>query len=135
MKNNSGMTLIEVLVATFVFVIAFGALLSSVLSSVGLIDLSDEQSVAIIDARNLTEKMYAASFNTLKTLFPNGVQDGSGPNTYNTFLVGGYTLRNEHITVTYTNVNADPLEILITVSWLDKRGRARSMSLTTFRTR
>lgn len=129
------MSLVEILVATFIFIVAFGALLNSVLAAVAFINQSREQNIAIGDARNLMEKIRATAFDSLITAFPNGVQDGSSPRKYNTFLIGGYSLKNEHLTVTYASTLTDPLEIRVLTSWVGRTGRPSSIQLTTFRTR
>lgn len=133
-RREKGTTLVEVLVATLVFVVALAALLSSMTAVLYLIDNAKEQVMAAADLQSMMEKMRAASYSEMNQNFPNGVVDGSNARRYWTML-GGYTLRNEHITVTYAIPNSDPLEIRTSITWLDKRGRAMSASLSTFKTR
>ncbi len=129
-----GTTLIEVLVATLVFTVALGALLSSVTASLYLVDLSRQQQMATADIANIMERIRATPFNNIVALFPNGDVDGPAGNPYQT-VVGGYRLSNEQITVTYPNPNADPLEVRVTLTWQDTRRHAQSVAFSTFVTR
>lgn len=134
LKTTKGMTLVEILIATLVFSLALGALLNCLVVIVDLIDISKDKTVAVSDLKNIFERMRATPFDSITTRFVNGVVDGPGINLYPN-ITGSYTLRNEHITVTYPNPNADPLEIKIMAAWLSKKGRAFNTSLSSFRTR
>ena len=131
--NNKGMTLIEILIATLIFTVAVGALLSSLTSVLYLIDLAKGQTVASSDLRNMMEEIRVTPFVNILSEFPDSVVDG--PNNSYQSIVGGYNLDNEHITATYTDVNSDPLEIRVNLSWQDRRGRNHNTSLSTFKTR
>lgn len=134
MKNNKGMSLFEIMVATLVFVLALGALLSSLTGVLFLISQAKDETIAVSDLKNIAERIRATSFNNVPVFFPNGTQDGPGFNSYPA-IVGGYNLTNEHITVTYPDASADPLEIRITATWQGRYGRASSTALSTFKTR
>lgn len=134
MMSTKGMTLIEVLIAVLVFSVALGALLNSLVAIVDLVDLSKDKTVANGDLKNMLERIKATPFDSIPTRFTDGLADGPAANLY-TNIVGGYTLRNEHITVTYPNPNSDPLEILIRLNWQDKKGRNFNTTVSTFRTR
>lgn len=133
-KSNKGMTLMEIMVAAAVFVIGLAALLSGLLSAVYFMENSRETTIAASDLRTMMEDIRSSPFSDLTTDFPNGVQDGPVGNPYPT-IVGGYALRNEHISVTYTDPDTDPLEINVLLSWQDKRGRSYSSSMSTYMTR
>jgi Tfp pilus assembly protein PilV len=132
--DTKGMTLVELLIATLVFTIALGALLSSLIAVLYLIDLSKDQTIATYALRNMMEAVRVTPFTDMLSLFPNSVVDGKGNNSYQP-IVGGYTLSNEHITVTYVNVYSDPLEIKVNLTWADKRARNHNTSISTFKTR
>ncbi len=131
---TKGMTLVEILVAAFVFTLAAGLLLSGIASLLYLIDISKEQTVAFSDLRSMIERIKAMPFDAIVFSFPNTVVDGPGGQSYQA-IVGGYTLNNEHITVSYPNENADPLEIRATLTWQDKRAHPHNESVSTFKTR
>jgi prepilin-type N-terminal cleavage/methylation domain-containing protein len=134
MKRHKGMTLIEILIATLIFTLALGALLNGIMAALYLIDQSRNQTIATNDLRNMMEKIRATSFADMFLLFPDSVADGPGNNRYQTY-VGGYSLTNEHITVTYADTLVDPLEIKVNLTWQDKRGRTYNASISTFKTR
>lgn len=134
LRNNKAITLIEVLIATFIFVLAFGGLLSSILASVYLLSLGKEQTVAISDLRNMMERIRSTPFENMLSLFPNSTVDGPASKPYSN-IVGGYALNNEHIIVTYPSTTSDPLEVKVNVSWRDARTRIQNISASTFKTR
>ena len=133
-RTDKGITFIEILVATLVFTLALASVLGSMVSIADLIDLARDTTIATTDLKNMMERMRATPFALIIPNFPNGMTDGPGPNRYPP-LVGGYQLTSEHITVTYANPNAQPLEIKITLTWLDKKGHSRNASMSTFKTR
>lgn len=132
--NNKGTTLIEILIATFVFTVAVGALLNSLTAVLYLIDLSKDQTIANSDLRNMMERIKVTSFADMLWFFPDSVVEGPAYNSYQS-IVGGYILNNEHINVTYANPFSDPLEIEVSLNWQDKRGRSHNRSISTFKTR
>lgn len=134
LRRQKGTSLMEILVATFVFTIAMGGLLSSILAIVNLIDLAQDTTIATANLNNMMEKIRATPFAYMTSRFTDDQADGPGGNPYQS-IVGGYTLTNEQITANYADVNADPLEINLTLNWNDKRGRPRSISMSTFKTR
>lgn len=134
LKTTKGMTLVEILIATLVFSLALGELLNCLVVIVDLIDISKDKTVAISDLKNMFERIRATPFDSITTRFANSVVDGPVINPYPN-ITGTYTLRNEHITATYVNPNADPLEIKVTATWLTTKGRAYNTSISSFRTR
>lgn len=133
-RNIKGVTLFELLIATLVFTIALGGLLSSLMAILDLIDANKDETIATTDLRNMMERIRATAFDNMVLLFPDGVADGPFTNPYQN-IVGNYSLNSEHITVTYSDIISDPLEVKIKVSWLDKRARAYNTSMSTFKTR
>ena len=132
-RSTKGTTLIETIVVAMVFTIAIIGLISAALSSVYFIENSKNATIAIADLTNIMEKIRATPFDSITTQFPDAVADGPGNSPYSSIL-GGYTLSNEQITVSYTDANSDPLEILVTITWQDRRGRTYSASMSTFGT-
>ena len=124
----------EIMVAAAVFVVGLAALLSGLLSAVYFMEHSRETTIAVSDLRTIMEHIRSTPFSDLTTNFPNAVQDGPTGNNYPA-IVGGYALHNEHITVTYTDPSTDPLEINVSLTWQDKRGRSYSSSMSTYMTR
>ena len=133
-KHAKGMTLVELMIATFIFVLALGALLNSVWAVLYLIDLSRDQTIATTDLRNMMEAIRVTAFADTLSFFPDAVVDGPINNNYAS-LVGGYSLNNEHITVSYADTHTDPLEMRVNLVWQDKRTRNHNAFVSTFKTR
>ena len=130
--NSRGMTLIEILLALIIFVVASGGILGSYLASHWLSEHSTDTMRAVSDLEDLVERIYATDFGDLQTAFPAGIPNGGGGDPYRA-IVGGYSLQDEQITVTYPSRTVDRMEILVTVNWTS-RGRARTARLSTLRT-
>ena len=133
LDGRRGVTLIEILTALFVIVMAGSGILGAMLSSQQLSEHAGHTMKAVSDGDDLMERIRATSFETLQATFPAGLADGGGVTDY-AALVGGYTLPGEQIVVTYPSQTASRIEILVTVNWTE-RGRARSTVLSTVRTR
>ena len=130
--HQQGLTLVELLLAVFIFVAAGAGLLEAYLSTNLLTQVAKETMVANDDLRDLTEHLQATPFNLLLTRFPSGAVNGPANNNY-AGIVGGYTLKNQQIVVTYPAQSASRLEVLVTLTWTS-RGVARTQALSTVRT-
>jgi prepilin-type N-terminal cleavage/methylation domain-containing protein len=134
MQRQKGTTLIELMIATLIFSIALAGLLNALLATLTLIQSSKDTTVAVADLGNVLERMRATPFSSLTTDFPDGDTDGASDTEY-ADIVGGYTLEEEHITISYVNAADDPLEINAQITWENKQGRQFSTEATTSRTR
>ena len=133
-NSKTGLTLIEILFATVIIVIAGVAIIQFYLSSIYLSEVSKEETIAQMHLINMLEAIKCTPFSDIVVDFPNGISDGTVSNNYAT-IVGGYVLKGEHIVVSYVNPNSDPLEINVGVNWQDRRGVNRTKYLVTKRTR
>ncbi len=133
-RRSAGLTLLETLFATMVMVIAVVAIIQFYLTSLNLSEINKDETLAMAHLVNMAEAIKCTPFNNLSVNFPDGVSDGPASNNYAT-IVGGYALKNEHISVSYVNTHSDPLEIKIGVNWQDKRGMNHTKYLVTKRTR
>ncbi|MEW6101389.1 MAG: type II secretion system protein [Candidatus Omnitrophota bacterium] len=133
-KNNSGMSLIEILIATAIIVFGAVAIIQLYLTSINLSELNKENITASAHLLAMAEAIKCTPFNSVTSDFPDAVPDGPAGNDYAT-IVNGYVLTGEYITVTYVDTGSDPLEINIEAGWLDKRGTNRRAYLATKRTR
>ncbi len=121
------MTLVELLVATTVAVIAGVGLLAAYHAVLNLIEVSQQSVVALNDLTDIMERIKATPFTQLTASFPNGMAGAYGP------VVGGYTLSSEQIRVTHQpNTNSDPRELVVQVTWTN-RSRTYQRSLSTMR--
>lgn len=132
-RNKSGVTLVEILIAIIILVFATAAIIQFYLSSLGLSEINKEETIAMADLINMMEAIKCTPFSNIIVDFPNGVSDGPTGNEYAT-IVGGYVLTDEHIVVTYVNPSNDPLEIMVSINWQDRRGQTRTKYLVAKRT-
>jgi prepilin-type N-terminal cleavage/methylation domain-containing protein len=133
-KKTQAFTLVELMVTVFILSVSMAALMEGFAALLYLVDTSREETVASADLRNMLERIKATSFDQTTTRFPNGTIDGPVSARYWT-LIGNYTLKNENVTVSYVNPAVDPLEIRVMVQWRDTRGKNRTMTYNTFKTR
>ena len=130
LRRKAGATMVEIVLAMLVLVIAGGGAYLSHLYSHQLSEHANDSLQAVNDLDDMLERIHATAFNNLQADFPDGVADGGGAYAA---IVDGYTLPNEQITVTYPSATTVRLEMLVTVTWVT-RGRARTASLSTVRT-
>ncbi len=130
-RRYKGISLIEVLIATLIFVATLVGVLEAYVYSVYLSQLNRDITIALNNARSIMETMRSTPMNSLVTRFPDGVADGPA-GVYQSY-VGGYTLSGERITVAYTDIAQIPLEAVVTVQWGDMRFVQRTVALTTMR--
>ena len=136
-RGRKGISLIDLLISMFILAITSAAFLGILFCALNFIDSAKEQTIAVYDLRDMMESICSTRttpFSTMLTNYPNGIQDGPAARPYTT-VVGNYTLRDEHITVTYPNTAAEPLEVKVTVAWQDKYGRSHSAAMSTFKSR
>ena len=108
-KNNNGLTLLELLMATLILLPLFTVGMQTFIKCMELSDLAKNSSLAVWGARNRITTIENTAFNQIY-------------NTYNntTFTINGMT----GIGKTYVN-NTDPDHLLLTVSfsWRERSGR------------
>ena len=131
LNSDQGLTMVELVIAIFVFSVAGMGVYSSYLSSSQLIQDSTNHMRAVEDLGDIMEQIQATSFDDLLATFPAGIADG-GASDYEA-LIGGYTLEDEQITVTYPAQTTGRVEVLVTLTWVS-RNRAYTRSLSTVRT-
>lgn len=131
--NRSGFTYLEVLLALAIFVIASAGVLGSFLAMHQVSENAASALAATNHLGDMLEEINATEFSDLQTAFPPGVADGPVTNPYAP-IVGGYTLDDEQIIVTYPDQDDDRVEMVVTVNWT-YRSRARTAQFSTVRTR
>ena len=131
-KNDNGMSLIETLVAIAMAIICIVPIIGVYLTVCNWSETNREETVAEMHLANIMERIKSTPFSNITTDFPNGDEDGPIGNGY-AAIAGGYTLTNEHITVSYVNPSSDPLEVNLVVRWKDKVEKDRAKYLVTKR--
>lgn len=123
MKHEKGFTLIELVIAVMVCVIAVLSVLGANTVVQRNTDVQFQRATAMQDAHRIIERMRTASLNgafpaNVVTNFPNGAA-----------VAGFANLTNEQITVAYVNTLTDPLDVRVTVSWLENGLRPASITM------
>ena len=131
-RRQSGMTLVELVLAAVMFIIAGTGIAGAILQCQNLLEHSSNTMRAVNDVEDLMEHLRSTPFDQVQANFPAGVPDGGAAADYRT-IVGGYTLDGEQIVVTYPSQTSGRLEILVTVNWMHRLS-PRSTSLSTIRT-
>jgi len=133
-KNSRGMSLVEILIASAMTLICVVATVSAYITVANWAEMNRQETVAMLHLSSVMEAVKSTTFGTVTQVFPGGIADG--PNNSNSYaaIVGGYSLKNEHITVSYVDPAADPLEITAAVGWTTLSGANRSRSMATKRT-
>lgn len=129
--SQKGVTFVEILLALVLFVISTTGIIGAHIAMSSLSDHSTQNMRASSDVLAIVEHIHATPFASIAVNFPAGLADGGVGSPYST-LVGGYTLADEAITVTYPSQTATRLEVLVTLNWTHK-SRARSTSISTVR--
>lgn len=130
--HERGATLVEVLIAAFVLLMAVGAILETYNQFSRLGETTKDNMTALRDAQSMMERISSTAFANIEATYPNGAVDGGGVTDYSA-IVGGYSLTNEQITVTYPAPGSNPLEMIVTVQWNTAQGRPMTKSLSTIR--
>lgn len=120
--KREGFTLIELMLAVAI-------ILPVLLGAIGLnvyifraTETSKRTTVALQDVHTVIERIRNTSESSLSAV-TSAYPDGQT-------VTGFSNLPSEQITVDYANVNADPLDLIVTVSWLDQ-GRTMVRNLST----
>ena len=125
-KKEEGFTLIEIMIAMCVSVIAILGFITAITSIRQASESAYERTIALQDANRVIEQMR----NTATSgTFP-GVVTTAYPN--NATVSGFSNLTNEQVAVGYANTTANPLDVTVTVTWLEHGRRAMTKSIRTF---
>ncbi len=133
-RRKSGLTLVELMIALGVMMVAVVGSLSAQISSDRLVRTGQETVTAMMDLEACMEQLLLEPFETL----PRAGSPFEADQRVAAYQ--GLHLSNEQIVVTYPGFNGvgvvpDPLEINLTMTWRDFQGRQRTLSLATARTR
>ncbi len=128
-KQSSGFTVLEVVLTLAIVVTIFLAVMGTYIGLAGLTEASRNTTRAMADAQVVLERIRNSSATNLATV--------TGTN-WTTWAVnpGGLTsLTNEVVTVSYLpgGANADPLNVTVTVTWLE-RGHNKQVAVNTLLT-
>jgi len=134
--GESGFSLVELMFAMAIFVVAIGAVAQGLVASYTLLDVQGDRVAAVNACRSLLSQMRSARDVTtvtapcdpasatyfqckMTTLYPN-----------NSVVTGPTCLRSSQITLNYQNTAANPLVVTITCSWTALQGHRMTLALT-----
>ena len=128
----AGFTLIEMMLAITVLVVAMLAAVASHVSSYNLLRTSAETNTAMADLRGAMEEVLLQPIAGLP-LAGSTWQNGQPIARFT-----GLNLPNEQVVITYPGFVAggtvpDPLQIVLTISWNDYAGRPRTLTIETMK--
>ena len=134
MRNiRAGFTLLEVIVAVGVLIVATLSAFSSQLTSVRLVNTSRQTDTAVGDLRGCMEQLLVLPTDEMpipSSLFADGVPVAMYTNLH---------MPNQLITASYPGYTGgavpDPLPIVLTMTWSDAMGRPRSQRLRSMKAR
>lgn len=129
-KFDAGFTLVELMVAMAIFSAVLGATAQALVSYYAALDFQNQRNTAIRNCTTILSQMREARDDNANN-FPDAITTewpDNGP------IDGAGTLPQEVIDVQYVNTNANPLEVTVRSRWVDLRGRAVAVSVTTMLT-
>lgn len=138
-RAKRGFTLVELTVAVAIFTVVLGAAAQGLVSYYVIVDLQHQRDVAIQDAKAMLSQMRDVRNTAPDAAFPQVITDVWPDGT----LLSGEglaaalnrepvdNLRNQQISITYTDVGANPLEVMVRCTWQDRRGRTASTQIST----
>ena len=125
MKQSKGFTLLELMIAMFILTVGLlGILLTNTTSKNASVRMN-ERILALQDAQRVIELMRSTSSvgnfpGNVTNAYPNGSP-----------ILGFDTLTNEAISVDYTDIEADPLDVTVNVTWSELGTRDATTQLRT----
>lgn len=133
-SRSAGFSLYELMIAVGILLIAVLATLHSQLTSTSLVQTTHETDTATSDLQAAMEQILLRTPDQIPILgspYQAGVPIAAYTNLH---------LRNESMVPTYPNYAGgasvpDPLQIVLTLTWNDFRGRPRTMRIASTRTR
>ncbi|MFA6240000.1 MAG: prepilin-type N-terminal cleavage/methylation domain-containing protein [Candidatus Hydrogenedentales bacterium] len=124
-RDEEGVTLLELTIAMALFVIVMGATAQSLISYYVALDMQNQRHTAVRDCASILSNMRdvrtanPTNFpDAVTALWPDGVQ-----------VPNAGTLTQEVVTVDYVDPNTNPLEVTVTSTWVDMRGRPMTVSV------
>ncbi|MCP4642521.1 MAG: type II secretion system protein [bacterium] len=129
-RKNEGFTLLELTIAVAVFLIILAGTARALVSYYVAMDVQNQKFAAVRDCTAVLNAMRNVR-DASPDAFPDAIIAEWPDNSVVTDL-GSMT--QQTITVQYTNVSANPLQVNVTSQWLDLRGRTLNVSVATMLT-
>lgn len=120
-KRKAGFTLLELVIAAAVLTVAVLSIAFNVLNLSDMSELSREKLVATADAARVLETMRETANSSLATLKTTDWSAWAAANVINAKASNELQLRQETIAATFPNPNTNPIQVVLTLSWLHKQ--------------
>jgi hypothetical protein len=132
LRNKKGLTLSELMLAAAILAFVLSGLLLVFVNCFFLNDANRNLSVASSHAEFVLEQIKNQSF-TSYSLIAGAIASGTWDLTASQINASTAleALSNESITVTYTNVSSDLMNVVVEVHWQDRRQRERNITFET----
>lgn len=127
LRRSQGFTLAELLIATLILAFALAQILILFMNCMASNEASRNLSAAVTHAEYILEDVRNTTFSSIATSITNGTFNYADSAAVT--AAGLQALKNETITTISSGTN--PLNVTVTVSWLDHGGRIRTKSLQT----
>jgi len=132
LHSEKGLTLSELLIASFVSVVAFTSILGSLSNITLLNELNRDKTLGSLHCQYVMEKIRGEGFTGLEADINSGTWDLTttqlANNPYN------LTVLNSESIDTSVIQSGNPLYLKVEISWQDRRDSTRTYSLETLRT-
>lgn len=130
-RGRAGFTMLELMVAIGILLVATLAAFGSQVRSFDLLGASQDAAVAMTDLEVCMEEVLTRTADAIPTAYPPAEPIA---------VFDDLHLPQQRIVPTYPGLVAggavpDPLEIILTATWNDRRGRPQTLRLTTIKTR
>ncbi len=132
-RSAGGFTLIEVMLAASVMLVSVMAAVSSQLTSMSLLRASSESNTAMTDLQTAMEEVLLQPIDNMPTagFYPPGQPIAA----YSNLNLNGETITPTYPTYGGVGPVPDPLELILTMTWQDWRGRPMTAQLATVKAR
>jgi len=126
-KTTSGLTLLEVTFAMASLAIVLGGAAQGLVTYHEHMELQRQRTVAMENCRTVVSQIRTIRDANIND-FPNAIFAIFADEA----AVAGFTaLTNQRVSVDYTDIAANPLEVTVTSTWSDLRGRPVAFNMTT----
>ena len=133
-RRRAGFTMLELLISISVLLVATVAAFGSQIASFGVIDSSRDSSVAMTDLEVCMERMLALSADEI-VASGSDYQPGQPIAEFTELHLAGRQIVPSYPNYPGAGTPPDPLDVVLTATWLDSRGRQQRLTLSTQITR
>ena len=129
-RQNAGMTLLEVMIGVIIFMVVLGATAQALISFYVAQHTQNQRLAVAENAKGILSEMRQVR-DTHPDAFPEAITERWPDDTW---VAGAGTEINETIRVEYADPDANPLEITLVSTWNDLQGRTLTLTISTLMT-